>query len=1543
MNTPPLILVIIFGTALCAAAQVTWDGGGGNANWSSAANWVGDVAPAGSAGSATFSGSVRTTNINDLSGLSFSSLTFNNSDWSVSGNTFTLSGALTGAAGRNATISNDITQSSSATYQTQSTAGSSLTLSGNLSGGSTAITKDGSGTSGNADTSDLIFNGSGKVITSGTMILRKGGLIFENGVSGNFTGGTQPLQIGNDATHNGIDPFVTIRGAGTSVMVGAGTVEIGRAANAARLNMEGGTFTAAALLTGQNAASSGSGFTQSGGTMNITSLRLGNAAGSVSSSTITGGTLNIGQATATVSKLVEAGTSTLTVGGGTVVVKNLSSNASAAFQLATGAGNGTLNLNGGTLETSGFVKGNATGTSIINLNGGTLRVGASNASFLSTLENTSVRIGDGGAFIDTNSFDAGVAAVLQGNGTGGLTKNGAGTLTLSAANTFTGATTINAGNLTISNALALQNSAFNSDGAGTLVLSSVTTPTLGGLSGSGNLSAKISNYNTVTALTLNVTSGGNYSYSGVISNGSGATTLTKTGTGTQVLSGNNTYTGTTRVISGTLEASGTGALGANPTLNIEGGGLVFSGGTHATTTTGTLGSIASGGVNEPSITVRGVATQVTFNQLNIGANANAGRLVVESGTLNATTILTGQNASALAENGFYQTGGTANIGTLRNANNGLGVTQVTGGSLNVTTMRLTEAGSGAFSLSGTGLVSIGSNGSGSFNLANGIGNGTLNLNGGTLTLGSFTKTNTTGSTLINLNGGTLRAGASSGSYLASLTNTIVQIGNGGLVFDSNGFDSTIASALSANGSGGVSKSGAGALTLSGANTFTGLTSITEGALIVQNAGALGANATGTSVGSGAALHIQGNITISGEALSLNGTGVFAGGALKNLSGTNVFTGAITLDGGSTITSDAGLLTLSGGLSGNANLAVDGAGNLTISSAIQIASAGITKNGAGTLTLSAANTFTGATTINAGNLTISNALALQNSAFNSDGAGTLVLSSVTTPTLGGLSGSGNLSAKISNYNTVTALTLNVTSGGNYSYSGVISNGSGATTLTKTGTGTQVLSGNNTYTGTTRVISGTLEASGTGALGANPTLNIEGGGLVFSGGTHATTTTGTLGSIASGGVNEPSITVRGVATQVTFNQLNIGANANAGRLVVESGTLNATTILTGQNASALAGGGLLQTGGVVNVTNLRSANNGASLIEVSGGTFNMGNGGTSSKLVEGGNGTLTISGSGLVQLLGSNGNSTFNLATSAGSGTINLNGGTLSVGGFAKGNSTGSTVINLNGGILQARSNSTNFLGNLANTTVRVGNGGLTVDTNGFDITIAAPLVANGNGGLSKTGSGTLTLNGTNTFTGVTTVQSGTLRASSSGALASTSSVVVSNGGSLLVTANESVSNSASLNLAGGTLALSGNVTETVGALTLSANSSIDFGEGNATLYIADILQLGIYTLNIYNWTGGRIWGGGGTQDRLYVAGSLSNNELSAISFYSGFAESSFLGNGFEILGSPYNEIIAVPEPSTWVLAGILVFVSFFMTPLRKVIQPSLSRSKNLKSR
>jgi len=165
---------------------------------------------------------------------------------------------------------------------------------------------------------------------------------------------------------------------------------------------------------------------------------------------------------------------------------------------------------------------------------------------------------------------------------------------------------------------------------------------------------------------------------------------------------------------------------------------------------------------------------------------------------------------------------------------------------------------------------------------------------------------------------------------------------------------------------------------------------------------------------------------------------------------------------------AGTLVFSGAIDDNSRAITLGAGTLEFATTGSQTLAGViseggtlAKSGTGTLTLSAANTFFGATTLSSGTIELTNALALQNSRLDLAGGSVALGAGVTAPTFGGLSGATDLATAITaGYGSVTGLTLNPGAGFSATYSGAIADGAAGTTLTKTGAGTQVLSGTNT---------------------------------------------------------------------------------------------------------------------------------------------------------------------------------------------------------------------------------------------------------------------------------------------------------------------------------------------------------------------------------------------------------------------------------------------------------------------------------------------------
>jgi fibronectin-binding autotransporter adhesin len=248
-------------------------------------------------------------------------------------------------------------------------------------------------------------------------------------------------------------------------------------------------------------------------------------------------------------------------------------------------------------------------------------------------------------------------------------------------------------------------------------------------------------------------------------------------------------------------------------------------------------------------------------------------------------------------------------------------------------------------------------------------------------------------------------------------------------------------------SSGIVKTGNGLLVLAGDNNFTGTVTISQGALRVRHANALGVSGSSfssTTVSAGGALEIEGGITLAAEPVTLASAGVNNGGGIRNVGGDNTTTGVITLNATTQrIHSDAGLLTLGG--AGNATLhssssartlIFGGAGDILVARPLARTGSGaftVTKEGSGMLTLAAA-VANSATVVNAGVMKLDFAGAAS--------PASQILGSTATLSLGG--GRLVLSGRAGTVNSQTTGTLTV--GGSYSELEFDANGASSLTLT-----------------------------------------------------------------------------------------------------------------------------------------------------------------------------------------------------------------------------------------------------------------------------------------------------------------------------------------------------------------------------------------------------------------------------------------------------------------------------------------------------------------
>jgi autotransporter-associated beta strand protein len=312
-------------------------------------------------------------------------------------------------------------------------------------------------------------------------------------------------------------------------------------------------------------------------------------------------------------------------------------------------------------------------------------------------------------------------------------------------------------------------------------------------------------------------------------------------------------------------------------------------------------------------------------------------------------------------------------------------------------------------------------------------------------------------------------------------------------------------------------SGGGALSvISGTNTFTGGLTLNQGGLNLNSATALGAAASTFTINGGTLGNTSGAAVAiaNGNAIVIN-----ADFSATLTSALDLGTGAVSLGTAAgtarTLTITAGTLTLSGNIA-------DGT-----------TATGIIKAGAGTLALSGTNTFSGLVTVNAGNL-----LVRSNGALGSTGNGVMIAAgsrlqldnnitvtgeSVITPYIENVGGNntwaGAVRATVAATLTLdvaasssllikgdvnaastdsTAHTFTMTGSGNGEIQGVLSN---TLTTNKTGTGTWVFSGANTYTSATNVNAGVLQVgkagvgqTGTGAVSVAANASLSGTGVV-----------------------------------------------------------------------------------------------------------------------------------------------------------------------------------------------------------------------------------------------------------------------------------------------------------------------------------------------------------------------------------------------------------------------------------------------------------------
>jgi len=966
------------------------------------------------------------------------------------------------------------------------------------------------------------------------------------------------------------------------------------------------------------------------------------------------------------------------------------------------------------------------------------------------------------------------------------------TTTTDVLNFGNGGTGLGAGTITVTGAVNSANMTFAS-GSGAIVLSSGGTITFGA-------NNTITTNNTSNTIDADIAGA--------------ATALTKAGTGTLLLTGSNTYAGSTILSAGTLiisgTHSGTGATTINAgTLDLGNGGtsgslastvLTLGGGvfnytrsdsaTQGFTTTNinagvpNVITVAAGNTLDLGTVTRGTGVFLDFSTTGAGtvaalASSNVGGIMPGFTVGDSWAVANGAGV-AISGLGSYTLSSVAGTTGANYDGNNIDVDSSPGvldAAITTNSLRFSSAAANTLTLTGTNVITTG---------------GVLVGSG-------------VGANLSTITGGTL-AGAASKDLSVIQNNT-----SGGL---------TISSVIANNGGAtALSKSGAGLLTLGGSNTFTGGLVINGGTVALGDAGALnstassenavtfGPNSTGTLTLGGNSVIVRSLATytaLPGSAIvenanasaatltvgnSVNASGTFGGviqdgtggGALAlakagpgtfTLSGTNTYSGGTTINAGIlSISSDANLGASTGGV------AFNGTSTFNMNAAITFdASRTFTINGGAAATFNGNNalkTIQGQV-IGSGTITFSATTGLHLTNSNNTFTGT-----ITTGTAGN-TGYGFGMASISDVSGVGGINLGIgTSGGTFRWlgaSGVTQTLANRQFALSGTTGTSVISALGDTAADNLVINQNLLITGTGAktltlAGANTGANTFAGNIADGVGSVITVAKTEGGTWALGGTN----TYTGITDLL--------ASGTTGRLIFQGAQSlsSSTTIAFTQNSSPVQSISLLDDSvGTIDFARpiTFGGANTTQRMDIFVGNNNTANGGSSS-------GTTTGS---TIQV----GDITWNNATQAGNTTrtfnvTGANGYRLETGNFILPNLSTRTAgqnftnafnpttapLTIGGTITMASGNNVSGgipILNLAGTAV--GNEVVGAISDAADVgTTLRPV------NLTKTSTSTWTLSGNNTYTGTTTISGGTLLINGDSS-AATGAVTVSGNGTTL---------------------------------------------------------------------------------------------------------------------------------------------------------------------
>lgn len=966
------------------------------------------------------------------------------------------------------------------------------------------------------------------------------------------------------------------------------------------------------------------------------------------------------------------------------------------------------------------------------------------------------------------------------------------------------------------------------------------------------------------------------------------------------------------VLAGTagFAKTGAGTLLLTNTGNTITGGITLSAGTLA---------FSAGALGNNSINVAGTSA-LTWNTAGNGTDLSSKITLGNGFTLTLNLSNTATDNTTFASTLLTSGGNAANIVKANASTLTITAPQIYTGSTKVNNGRLVLSG-GDNRLSPSSTLIFG-NGS----------------NSGILQLGDSSGASHQAFTSLSISAGSANAivgGSSTNSILTINNDAAITTANSPLLGGSGANENNLA----------LVKTGAGAFTLSKANTFTGNVTLSGGALILTNNNALGAGTkTVTVSGSTNSPSLQLN-SASGISLGSNISFVTSNdsttAAIVNSAGSNVIAGDITLaDGGfgtgfTRVRVNAGSLDLNGAITASAMALTDrtvifdgasnGAANGLISDNGAIKTA-VTKEGAGTWTLSAANSYSGPTTITTGRLNLTTSQVGGGAISVADGASLGV-------TLAGASATLATSSLSLGSSAGSALHFNLGSAGNPAAAVINTN-----VFTTAGTNTINVAATGLSVGTFPLISyGSIGGAGFGglALGALPArvsavllddaansavkLNVTAFDLPrwigsvdgnWDADTDGTGTTGTANwkEVTSGNTTRYLQGSGGIDSVLFDDTPGVPTN------VILTTTLTPTTVTvnTALNAFIFSGPGklsgatnLIKTGSSTLTLLSTGGNDFTGTTTINGGTIQLGDGATADAgslgagpVILGAAGTLTLSrpagtgqdftvanvfsGGGRIRQIGGN---SVTLSGNSGtfSGPVEVASGTVKIGSAnALGNATGNTTVSalaslditgftiaepttLAGGTLKHLSGTSSLNGPLTL------DGGGIVDSAAGTLTIGGAI--SGSGGLVKNGAGATTLSAVNTFTGGLTSNAGTLTLSADSTFGGGLTVT---GGSVILSADQSFTGG--VTVSNGTLQIGAATGSIVGN---AGPNDILLNPGAGKTSTLNILR-GDNALNI-----SRVISSSGAGTNLITIGTATATSQSGSVTFSG--QNSFTGN------------------------------------------------------